>query len=178
MTLLNTSLRRKYAERKKLVRDAFTMDASGSPTNGPIPLHRLVELMKVRSAGSSFLSSLYFAGAEGDHPYFLKTDSLAIGIAVLPEDNPKASRSKQHPHQTEVLFVLDGRINLEREIAGRTVTKILRRGDVEMISPGQCHRVTSVDNENACYLFAKSNPAQEPREEDCTLRSMEETPSI
>jgi len=66
---------------------------------------------------------------------------------------------------------------LETEGAGRTVTRVLSRGEVEMIPPGQCHRVTSVDNESACYLFVKSNPAQEPRERRCTLEPCGEAAS-
>ena len=109
-----------------------------------IPLDCLVSLMKERSAQQSFLSSLYFAGAEGDHPYFVKNERIAVGLSVLPEDRAKTELTKKHPHQQEVIFVLHGELILEVDENGTAVQKRLGVGSVSVIEKGQCHRILPV----------------------------------
>jgi quercetin dioxygenase-like cupin family protein len=152
------------ATRAILIEDALR---SGGSRNKGVPLVNLLELMRERSAEEPYLSSIYFAGAEGDHPYFLLTDKFAAGISVLPQDLAKASKWKRHPHQTEVLFVLDGELIAELRQECGPVQHRLRVGDVLIIPPGTCHRVLTAENREAAYLFAKSNPVTEPRSEDC-----------
>ena len=155
----------KYLERTRLLVEAFRRGGQAG-----VALGDLVAVMKEASASKDYLSSLYFAGAEGDHPYFLRNDRVAIGIAVLPEDAAKAGLRKRHPHQTEVIFVLDGVLRLEVATAGgQPVRRDLAQGDVYVIEPGACHRITPVEGREAAFLFVKTNPAQEPRGEDCDL---------
>jgi mannose-6-phosphate isomerase-like protein (cupin superfamily) len=160
---------RDYVDRERLLREAFSVNDEGTPNYGPVPLARLVALMKRESVSNGALSCMYFAGAREDHPYFLATDRLAIGISVLPEDSEKAGVSKRHPNQREVIFVASGRLRLELQESGSRVERVLDAGDVVVIHPGQCHRVTPVDTGDACYLFVKTDPAREPTEEPCRL---------
>ena len=90
----------KYIEREKVLNEASRRGGEQG-----VSLGDLVALMKETSASKRYLSSLYFAGAEGDHPYFLKNDRVAMGLAVLPEDAEKAGLSKRHPHQKEVIWL-------------------------------------------------------------------------
>ena len=73
----------KYIEREKVLNEASRRGGEQG-----VSLGDLVALMKETSASKGYLSSLYFAGAEGDHPYFLKNDRVAMGlvsfIAHLP----------------------------------------------------------------------------------------------
>ena len=154
-------------EREKLVREAFSPDEGDSERRPAVSLQRLVSLMKERSQTKGYLSSIYFAGAYVDHPFFLKNDRIAVGIATLPEDAEKAGRRKRHPHQQEVIFVLDGRLRLEVDEGGEVAEKLLQQGDVFLIPPGQCHRIQADDELDAPDMFVKTNPPLEPRSEDC-----------
>jgi quercetin dioxygenase-like cupin family protein len=158
-----------YIIRAKLIQDALE---AGSP-NGQrvLGLSTLIELLRERAKQDPSLSSLYFAGAEVDHPYFLQTEQVAIGFAILPEDRGRAAQWKRHPHQTEVILVLEGTILLEESNGNRDEIASTRLdvGDVRLLSPGTCHRVTlwSSSATKATYLFLKSNPVAEPRAEAC-----------
>jgi len=147
-----------FDERRQLVEDAF---AAGMTLKG------LAGLMRNRSRENPLLSSLYFAGAEHDHPYFLDTDQLAAGISVLPEDEPKSSIAKRHPHQNEVIFALDGEVNLEVLKNGGWEQCRLAAGQVKIVPPGVCHRITSKEKQQSAFLFIKTQPMKEPREEFC-----------
>jgi mannose-6-phosphate isomerase-like protein (cupin superfamily) len=147
-----------YKERAHLVLDAYSEGLS---------LDALVCLMKSRSSSIPMLSSLYFAGADRDHPYFLNTDKIAIGISVLPEDEPKSSESKRHPHQHEVIFVLDGELCVEVVEEGCWRPFVLHAGQVKAIWPGECHRIFS-RGQGAVFLFVKTLPAKEPRGVPCS----------
>jgi mannose-6-phosphate isomerase-like protein (cupin superfamily) len=158
-----------YSKRNDLLREAFSESTRGVKSIRSVDLDVLVSLMKDRSRTSGFLSSIYFAGAEEDHPFFLKNDHVAIGLSVLPEDEPKTSVSKRHPHQEEVIVVLDGNLRLERDENGNHTAKNLERGDVVVLHKNQCHRILPVEKNNAVYLFIKTNPAQAPRGIECSL---------
>lgn len=147
-----------YGERARLVLDAF---------RDGLTLDRLVRLMKDRSAQWPKLSSLYFVGADRDHPFFMRTDRMAIGLSVLPEDEPKSSTPKRHPHQHEVVFVLDGSLRVEILKKGRWHTNDLAAGQVKTIYPNECHRIVS-GGQQAVFLFVKTLPAEEPRELTCS----------
>jgi len=147
-----------YEERARLVLDAFLEGLS---------LDALVRLMKSRSAQSPRLSSLYFAGADRDHPYFLHTDRVAIGLSVLPEDELKSRKPKRHPHQHEVIFALDGALRVEIFKEGRWHPSDLTAGQVKTIYPNECHRIVS-GGQQAVFLFVKTLPAKEPRELTCS----------
>lgn len=141
-----------YEDLARLVRDAFS---------GGLTLDSLVGLMRSRGP-----SSLYFAGADRDHPYFLHTDRVAIGLSALPEDESKSKRPKRHPHQHEVIFVLDGALRLELLKDGQWQPFDLTAGQVRIIYPNECHRILS-SGQQAVFLFVKTLPAKEPREFDC-----------
>jgi quercetin dioxygenase-like cupin family protein len=147
-----------YEERAQLVLDAFSEGMS---------LDALVRLMRSRSGNFPRLSSLYFAGADRDHPYFLNTDKVAIGLSVLPEDEPKSSEPKRHPHQCEVIFVLEGNLCVEVVKDGRWEPTDLHTGQVKLIRPNECHRILS-RGQGAVFLFVKTLPAKEPRGESCS----------
>lgn len=149
-----------FKERARLVRDAFLQGMT---------LDALVALMRSRSTASHGLTSLYFAGADGDHPYFLRTDKVAFGLSVLPEDEWRSSREKLHPHQHEVIFVLEGSLCAEVLRNGRWEATDLMEGQVKIFYPNECHRIIS-GGKRAVFLFVKTRPAEEPRELDCSQR--------
>jgi quercetin dioxygenase-like cupin family protein len=155
-----------YLIRARLLQDAAQAD-SANAAHGPILSETLFRLMRERSAAHPYLSSLYFAGAESDHPYFLRTDKVALGIAVLPEDAPKAGRWRRHPHQTELLIVLEGELMVELRDTGVVTRHPGVAGTVFTIPPGTCHRILAVEGTPAAYLFAKTNPVAEPRAQEC-----------
>ena len=157
-------------DEKYIVRTGVLNKASWRSEEPGVSLGDLVALMKEGSAAKGYLSSLYFASAEGDHPYFLKNDRVAMGLAVLPEDAEKAGLSKRHPHQKEVIIVLDGTLHLKVvKQSGERVEIDLCQGELYVIEEGECHRITPVRDQNAAFLFVKTNPAQEPRGEECSL---------
>jgi len=155
-----------YLTRARLLQDAAHA-ASANAAYGPIPSETLFRLMRERSAAHPYLSSLYFAGAERDHPYFLWTDKVALGVAVLPEDGPKAGRWRRHPHQTEMLIVLEGELIVEFRDTSAVTQHTGVVGSVFTIPPGTCHRVLAVEGTPAAYLFAKTHPVTEPRALEC-----------
>ena len=134
---------------------------------GFLRLDDLLREMRSASVQAPFLSSLYFSGADVDHPFFLKSDDIALGLAVLPQDAEKAGQAKRHPHQTEVIFVLDGSLRLLYQSHDKTEARVLKRGDYFAISKNVCHWVEPVEGVEAAYLFVKTAPARQPREEDC-----------
>lgn len=154
--------------RERLLRDALTTD--GLPTGRSVLLPQVVRLMKERSLINPVLSSLYFAGSQVDHPYFLQNDDVAVGLAVLPEDEPKSRAPKRHPHQRETIIVLTGPLTLDVVAQGQLVQHILESGAVHVIPPGQCHSITAHKNNGAVYLFVKTNPAEHPKAEPCDMR--------
>jgi quercetin dioxygenase-like cupin family protein len=135
--------------------------------DGAIPIGALLRLMRAASAAHPYLSSLYFAGAEGDHAYALQTEAVALGVAVLPEDAAKAGRWKRHPHQTEVMVGLEGAFTLETRSGDAVERRRIEPGGCAVIPPDVCHRVVALDGAPAAFLFVKTNPAREPRAHDC-----------
>ena len=129
-----------------------------------LTLSALVAAMRQSSQTAHPSTSIYFAGADVDHPYFLQSDSLGIGIAVLPEDAAKALTRKRHPHQVEVMFILDGALRLHVEANPPIV---LQKGDYYVIGKNVCHWVTPIENQPGVFAFVKTNPAQEPRGVSC-----------
>jgi quercetin dioxygenase-like cupin family protein len=128
-----------------------------------VDLFVLVDCIKKSCIDNRFLSSLYFAGADVDHPYFLKNEAIAIGMAVFPEDAGKAGHPKRHPHQVEVVFVLQGSLNIFWGQKNHPQTRVLREGDFHVIEKDICHWFTPLDGIQSCYLFVKTNPVKEPR---------------
>jgi quercetin dioxygenase-like cupin family protein len=123
--------------------------------------------MRERSLSKPYLSSLYFAGADVDHPFFLKNETVAIGISVLPEDAEKAGKRKCHPHQVELIVVLLGALSLHTVEGNQKRSYDLKKGAEFVIGKGVCHWITAVSDEPSAYLFVKTNPAQQPRGIDC-----------
>ena len=154
-----------YRQRKALLEEAFRL-SDPSPAVG---LPQLADLIREQAARFPQLTSLYFAGADADHPYFLQNSRVAIGISVLPEDAPKAGVAKRHPHQQEVIIVLEGEILLQLHQAAEAVTRKLGAGELRVIARDQCHCIQPVDGQKAVYMFIKTNPAVEPRGVKCEL---------
>jgi mannose-6-phosphate isomerase-like protein (cupin superfamily) len=161
---MNQRKAQQYEQRRRLLERAHAVSGTLDDEHRELTLSALAAAMKAQSHECKHLSSIYFAGAEGDHPYFLNNDKIAVGIAVLPEDREKAGLAKRHPSQTEVIFVLSGALILEIEGEGK---KRLESGAVAVIDNGKCHRIEPTENQDAVYLFVKTNPAEEPREEQC-----------
>lgn len=124
--------------------------------------------MKTESKDSPYLSSLYFAGADVDHPYFLENQQIALGLAVLPEDSAKAGKPKIHPNQTELTLTLRGSLCVHYERGDKVIKQVLNENDYVIIQPGVCHWVTGLDKVDSVYIFLKTNPAQEPRGQSCS----------
>jgi len=152
-----------YQHRARMLEDAWKK-SSLSQILPALTFASLVATMKESSRSNAPSTSMYFAGADVDHPYFLKSDALAIGIAVLPEDAEKAKARKRHPHQVEVIFVLEGGLNLYIE-GSAPIT--LRKSDYYVIGKNVCHWVTPLEEQPGVFLFVKTNPAQEPRGVSC-----------
>ena len=159
----------KAVARERLIRGAWDETPSGSVSPRALHLPELVAAMKQQGKITPDLACLYFAGADVDHPYFLQNTALAFGISVLPENAEKAAKSKRHPHQVEVIFVLDGSLDLHVE--GRQGVEIhsLSQGDHYVIGKDVCHWITPQEGRSAVFAFAKTNPALEPRSIDCTI---------
>lgn len=87
-----------------------------------------------------------------------------MGIAVLPEDAAKAGLWKKHPHQQEVIFVLQGALRL---IIDDRPEDVVGEGELRVIEKGQCHRIVPAEDEHGVYLFCKTNPAKEIMAENC-----------
>ena len=158
----------KYIARKKLIKKAFKNNSEQEPAS--LSFASLISSMKKKSQSKPFLSSLYFAGAIGDHPFFLQNDKIAIGISVLPEDSEKAGLSKCHPHQTEVIFVLEGTLFLEIVLNNQVKKIKLKAGEVHLIHPGECHRIMPFENQDTVFVFVKTNPALQPKSLDCEIK--------
>lgn len=154
-----------YLSRRKLLDDVFKKSIEQDRPS--ISFELLTSIMRAESRKNQFLSSIYFAGGQSDHPYFLNTENIAIGISVLPEDKEKAGLSKKHPHQIETIFVVEGSLRIFTDQLESS--QILRLGDVFQIPKGVCHRIEPIDNKPATFIFVKTNPSQEPRGEDCSI---------
>jgi hypothetical protein len=131
-----------------------------------LDIDSLVASMRESCKDASFLSSLYFAGADVDHPYFLKNKAIAVGIAVLPEDVEKAGRPRRHPHQVEVVFVLQGSLRLHSGENSNSRCAVLAAGDYQVIKKDVRHWITPHERDDAIYAFVKTNPTEEPRSVD------------
>lgn len=157
----------KFRKRQELIDDAFKNSQLSENALSPVSLEKLILFMKDKSKSEEYLSSIYFAGKEGDHPYFLQNDKIAIGLSVLPEDAKKSGKRKSHPHQEEAIIVLNGSILLEIDKNGKATQKVLNQGDMFVINKSQCHHILPIDDKDAAYIFVKTNPAEEPRAIDC-----------
>ncbi len=131
-----------FATRAQLIEDAYRRKSESSV----LSLASLAWLMRERSGEHPYLSSVYFAGAEVDHPYFLQNEKIAIGIAVLPEDAAKAGRWRRHTTQTEVIFVLEGEMVVEFRDSSSVTQHRLSVGQMLPIPPGVCHYVLPVND--------------------------------
>ena len=138
-------------DEKYIARTNLLLGALRRSEQPAVALGDLIAVMKEQSG------SLYFAGAEGDHPFFLRNDRMAMGLAVLPEDAETASLRKRHPHQTEVIVVLDGVLRLEvAKNSGEQVQRDLAQGDAYVIEPGECHRITPVDGQDVVFIIRQN----------------------
>jgi mannose-6-phosphate isomerase-like protein (cupin superfamily) len=153
-----------YARRAELIENAWRKRSANDSKLASLKLSALVAAMKQSSATATPSTSMYFAGADVDHPYFLQSDALGFGIAVLPEDAAKAKLRKRHPHQVEVIFVLEGALTLHIEDSAPAV---LQKGDHYVIPKNVCHWITPHENKAGAFAFVKTNPAQEPRGVSC-----------
>jgi quercetin dioxygenase-like cupin family protein len=160
-----------YQKRATFLESISSTDKAGY--RQPLLLNKLVAAMKKAARFDASMSSLYFAGAIGDHPYFLKNDKFALGIAVMPEDREKAGVCKRHPHQQEFIIVLDGEIRVKVMSGKGYHDHIVQSGESIVIGKGKGHSVFPVNDKKAVYLFLKSNPAIEPREEVCERPGMD-----
>jgi Arc/MetJ-type ribon-helix-helix transcriptional regulator/quercetin dioxygenase-like cupin family protein len=152
-----------YHRRAKLLAEAWNNGATPAGLKA-LMLPALVAAMRQSHQTSHPSTSMYFAGADVDHPYFLQSDALGVGIAVLPEDAAKALVRKRHPHQVEVIFVLDGALRLHIEAEAPLV---LKKGNHFVIGENVCHWITPIENQPGVFVFVKTNPAQEPRGVSC-----------
>jgi Arc/MetJ-type ribon-helix-helix transcriptional regulator len=153
-----------YERRAQLIEAAWRKSLTAQSRFAALTLPALVEAMRESSQSAKSSTSLYFAGSDVDHPYFLKSDALGFGIAVLPEDAEKAKLRKRHPHQVEVIFVLDGALRLHIEANSPL---LLQKGDHYVVGKNVCHWITPDENEPGVFVFVKTNPAQEPRGVSC-----------
>lgn len=152
--------------RQRILEDVWHSSHKGGADYPRVDLDALVARLKESCKGRPFLSSFYFAGADVDHPYFLKNQAIAVGLAVLPEGAEKASHPKRHPHQVEVIFILQGSICLFWGKEAEHQNHVLIEGDYHVIEKGVRHWITPHEGDHAVYVFVKTNPADEPRSEN------------
>lgn len=168
-----------YDMRRDVLLEAWGERWTGERLVQSLDLQKLISVMKRESSVHSYLSSLYFAGSDVDHPFFLENTKVAVGMAILPQDASKAGVPKRHPYQTEIIIVLKGSLCLHHDINGKRTEKILSENDHFVIANDTCHWVTCIDDSDAVYLFVKTNPSQEPRSESCLLpKAREEQDSV
>ena len=153
-----------YERRARLLEQAWRTGSQKRSGLAALTLSALVSAMRQSHQTEQPSTSLYFAGADVDHPYFLQSDALGIGIAVLPEDAAKALTRKRHPHQVEVIFILEGALRLHVEANPPVV---LEKGEHYVIGKNVCHWITPIENQPGVFAFVKTNPAQEPRGVSC-----------
>lgn len=158
-----------FKERTNLLEEVFKRSQKDFDNTNPLQLESLISAMKEKSKVNKYLSSIYFAGKDGDHPYSIQNDKIAVGISVLPEDKEKSYVSKYHEHQQEIIVVIDGTILLELKTENGISENVLNQGDVFVIEKKQCHRISSVKDQDAAFMFIKTNPAHEPRSNDCKI---------
>ena len=92
----------KYTARQKLLNDAFVMSKGRDHEPTAISLECLVSLMKERSGRESFLSSIYFAGSEGDHPTFLRMTKLPSVCRFCPRIVRRPRSPKSIPNSRKL----------------------------------------------------------------------------
>ncbi len=157
-----------YQKRKTLIEKAYQSAESGEKAKA-LKLSALIAAMRTASQDDPSLSSMYFAGGFVDHPFFLESESLAAGVAVLPEDAAKAGQWKRHPHQQEFIVVLEGQLLLQEKDPANSeiITYPLAASNSHLIDKNICHRVLPDENHTAAYIFVKSNPMQKPLGESC-----------
>ncbi|MEW6743202.1 MAG: RHS repeat-associated core domain-containing protein [Planctomycetota bacterium] len=100
------------------------------------------------------MSSVYFAGSDVDHPFFLRNDRVAVGVSVFPEDAAKAAAAKRHPHQTEEIFVLDGALSLVVGEEGEEPETDLNPGDDVGMGETTGPLDTNADSDSLKYTAA------------------------
>ena len=88
-------------------------------------------------------------------------------MSAQSEDAAKARVPKRHPHQTEIIVVLRGALTLHQGSGGSGSDDLLGEGECAVVPKGACHSITGVDDQDAVFLFVKTNPSQQPREEPC-----------
>jgi mannose-6-phosphate isomerase-like protein (cupin superfamily) len=158
-----------FDTRLTLLKDAWLPRQDGTRLIQSVALHRLISFMKTRSTTHPYLSSMYFAGAEVDHPFFLENNKVAIGLSVLPEDAGKSAVPKRHPLQSEIIVVIQGALTLHHDKGGIADHLTLTEDECFIIDKGVCHWITSIDKTDAAYLFIKTNPSEEPRSASCEI---------
>lgn len=168
--LLKNTQSPEYEIRKDVILTAWGERWTNDRLIQSLDLNKLILGMKENSHVNPYLSSLYFSGSDVDHPYFLENTKLAIGLAVLPEDSLKAGTLKRHPHQTEIIIVLQGSLCLHYKKNDDIAEKVLNEGDSFVIAKGICHGVYCADESDAAYLFIKTNPSEEPRSQPCSTK--------
>jgi len=152
--------------RKRMLIKLWKMREGEDIKSESLRLDELIARMRKEAVKNSMLSSLYFAGSEVDHPYFLENDKIAVGLSVLPQDEEKAGKHRKHPHQTEYIIVLEGTIDICLD--DETIT--LSKGEHETfeIPKNTCHWIAmGKQSKEAAYLFIKTNPSLQPRSQDC-----------
>lgn len=159
----------RYVSRQQLLEQACGQENPEPGTRAALSLDGLIAAMKEGSKADDYLACLYFAGADVDHPFFLKNDAVAIGVSVLPQDAAKAGLRKRHPHQVEVIFVLKGQVRLYLEQDGRMQPKTVQQGEHYVIGKNKCHWIEPENSGDAAYLFVKTNPDVPPRSTPCDL---------
>lgn len=157
-----------YQKRRTVIEKAYQAGENGEKPKA-LKLSALIAEMRVASQDDPSLSSIYFAGGFVDHPFFLESDSLAAGLAVLPEDALKAGQWKRHPHQQEFIVVLEGQLLLQEKdpSTNEVLTYPLTASASHLVDKNICHRVLPDNDHSAAYIFVKSNPMQKPLGESC-----------
>ena len=157
-----------YNVRKKIFVELWKAKKKKKELIHSVKLDELISKMKEESEDHPFLSSLYFAGSYIDHPFFIESDKIAIGISVLPEDSEKAGLKKKHPHQTEYLVVLNGTIDVFIKPKNKIEQIVLHENESYEIQKDICHWISINEScKSAAYMFIKTNPSKEPKSKEC-----------
>jgi mannose-6-phosphate isomerase-like protein (cupin superfamily) len=147
----------RYERQSDIVREAI---AKGAGSLGAL-------LRGMRESGES---AVYFCGSRRDHDLCFESDEVGWLVTALPEDGPKAATPGYHPGSTETYIPFQGRLTMEILDDGEVRSREIRRNEVLVLPPGQCHRVRLDPEQEAASLVVKTNLAHQPgvvRCDDC-----------
>lgn len=147
----------RYAEQTEIIARALTA-----------PDHSINELLRLmRQTGQP---AVYLSGTRLDNDFCFGSGDIGILLSVLPQDT-HAFIPGYHPGSAEIYVTFQGSLVMECLENGKVTERNVRRNQVLVVPPGQCHRVRGDRKSEAASLIVKTSLSANPsvvRCEDCT----------